>query len=102
MKTGTNTVGLYQYASRINHSCTPNAYHEWDEEISKKLIFANFDIKAGDELFIPYVKDEGCYIRQIRQAELIEKFFFECRCIACSLSPEEIKSVTHVGLISCV
>jgi len=47
--------GLFLRASRINHSCVPNADHSYDDKSGCKSVFANRDIHAGDEITISYI-----------------------------------------------
>jgi SET domain-containing protein len=46
---------LHKVLCRFNHSCNPNICHSWDEEINKRVIFAAFDIKAGEEMYNTYI-----------------------------------------------
>ena len=38
---------ITQQASRINHSCLPNAHHDWNDSIGAVTIHAARDISAG-------------------------------------------------------
>ncbi|KAI0760521.1 SET domain-containing protein [Fomes fomentarius] len=89
--TGENagTAGVFLTASRFNGSCHPNVYHHLDPESHQMVFRAVTDIAAGEELCITY-----CNIlatRHERQAELKESFRFECCCIACSRTGQEVR-----------
>lgn len=65
--------------SCINHSCDPNVFLVMDgRTISARCLRK---IEEGDELTISYV--ENTNPTTIRQKELKQKFFFDCRCAKC-------------------
>jgi len=72
--------GLFLTASRINHSCVPNADHSYDDKSGYKSVFANRDIHAGEEITISYINHYNS--RALRQMEL-RTWGFVCRCPAC-------------------
>lgn len=82
---------VYYVASRINHSCQPNAFQAFtpDGTIVLKAIQS---IKQGEEICFDY----GCHhgSSKTRRSVLMEKFIFRCQCKACNankiLSREEI------------
>jgi hypothetical protein len=72
---------VYKYASRINHSCTPNCNQSpTDDEMR---FHAVRDIKAGEELSVYYVDPE--LPQQNRQRKL-DDYDFLCKCAACDLT----------------
>lgn len=83
---------LFYRASRINHSCSPNARWEliWDE-LSARLnihIFAISDIASGDEVFysyrqMPYSDEKPRISRAQRRRWLKTHFDFDCVCSSC-------------------
>eukprot|EP00798_Chlamydomonas_sp_ICE-L_P013516 gene13516-19381_t len=48
------TAVLCVRMSRVNHSCTPNATHWMDEVNGVKILTADKDIQAGEEITITY------------------------------------------------
>ncbi|KAL9075651.1 MAG: hypothetical protein Q9161_001403 [Pseudevernia consocians] len=45
---------IYLDASRINHSCMPNAYYSWNSSIERVTLHAVKDIAEGEEITISY------------------------------------------------
>jgi hypothetical protein len=66
--------------SRLNHSCLPNAHHQWNENIGAVTVHAMKDIATGEEVVITYVP--LCLDRATRTARL----GFKCICAACDAS----------------
>jgi SET domain len=77
--------GLFLEASRINHSCVPNAQNTWNAGLGKITIHAVVDIAAGEEITICYLCD-GLWTFAARQRQLQSSFKFTCACTQCSLS----------------
>ena len=82
---GVDTSGIFMTASRINHSCLPNAHHCWNPTLEQLTVQAVRDIKQGEELEIAYI-DVACRPQDIRQGEL-NRYCFVCSCVACSDTP---------------
>ncbi|TVY75703.1 SET domain and MYND-type zinc finger protein, partial [Lachnellula suecica] len=62
-----------------NHSCKPNAFIMFDGRcISLMALDA---IKADEQIFISYV--DFTQARDLRRAELQQRYFFECNCEKC-------------------
>lgn len=79
--------GVYKYASRINHSCTPNCNQSpTDLNEGEMRIHTVRDIKQGEELTVYYVDPEQP--QQIRQRRL-DDYEFLCKCPACDLTTLE-------------
>lgn len=65
----------------LNHSCKPNITLLFNE--SKISMIALDDLKPNQELYISY-----CYLENpkfLRQFELKQKFYFECKCESCKI-----------------
>ncbi|KAK4176680.1 set domain-containing 5 [Triangularia setosa] len=77
--------GLFLEASRINHSCRPNAQNTWNANIGRLTIHALRDIKEGEEITITYLDQTTEYVS--RQQFLKGSFSFGCRCELCVLPP---------------
>lgn len=77
-------VVLSPLSAKLNHSCHPNCYVRCNEGGDGTLldVIALHDIKKDDELFISYI--DTSYPRRVRQEELRDRYFFECRCPKCT------------------
>ena len=78
--------GLFPSASRINHSCLPNAEAVWNEEKGWLTVHAITDIPEGTEITRAYV--EGSF--QERSVFLHSEYDFVCDCWICSCPQVEI------------
>ncbi|ESZ89925.1 hypothetical protein SBOR_9687 [Sclerotinia borealis F-4128] len=75
---GTAISPLY---SMFNHSCDPNVDWRHDDENSTVTLFAERDIKKGEEMFISYIgKGKGLVERQ---RKLMPWFGTKCACHKC-------------------
>ena len=73
--------GIFLRASRINHSCTPNANFAWNASIKRETVHAMIDIPANEEITISYcMPHTDIYHRQKR----LEQYGFDCTCTPCS------------------
>jgi len=83
--------GVSIKASRINHSCRPNAccFLGLKNTNSPIEIRAVADIKEGEEITISYVNeyDYGLQDRKSRQEVLLRGRFFLCQCEYCENGP---------------
>jgi len=76
--------GLFLEASRINHSCQPNAQHTWNASLRRLTVHALRDIEAGREITISYISSVSPGYAE-RQRYLRDEFSFACACELCSL-----------------
>lgn len=83
-RSNSNSGGLFVKASRINHSCQPNAQHTWNDELGHLTVHALRDIEAGSEITISYISGVSPGYEE-RQLHLMKKFSFVCACELCSL-----------------
>ena len=67
-------------ASRINHSCTPNAYLDLNTNINRVTVHAVADIPAEQEITVSYCAPH--YSREDRVRDLA-RYAFTCRCTVC-------------------
>lgn len=67
-------------ASRINHSCVPNAYFSWNASIGRETLHAVKDIPMGEEITISYCP---AYHTLDERKRKLEPYVFTCRCPAC-------------------
>ena len=67
-------------ASRINHSCIPNAHYSWNTNIERETVHAVKDIFKGEEITISYCSA----LRSLEDREReLQPYVFTCRCPAC-------------------
>lgn len=81
---GSNSGGLFLEASRINHSCQPNAQHTWNDDLGHLTVHALRDIEANREITISYISGISLGYAE-RQHYLMNAFSFACACELCSL-----------------
>lgn len=75
-------LGVYfdPFAVLANHSCEPNAFVGMD---GPKLQFRALNaISKDEEITISYIDNTNPF--HIRQMELKDRYFFDCKCIKCS------------------
>ena len=70
--------------SRLNHSCVPNAQGNFHGRLGRLNVHATRDIRAGEELTLNYLQEEGAG-RDSRHRRLLDGYGFECDCPACDL-----------------
>ncbi|KAJ4387335.1 hypothetical protein N0V93_007924 [Gnomoniopsis smithogilvyi] len=81
------TTAVFEVASRINHSCVPNARFRWDEEAGRMDYYTLRKVLEGEEVCIDYGHTKG---------RLLKYYGFECACGGCT----DWGSVTSSGAIS--
>lgn len=86
---GRSGVAVFEIISRINHSCRPNTYCCWNENLEKETVYAVRPIRRGEEITIHYGRAEP---RAERRAWLKRNFGFDCSCEACSAPPAEVRA----------
>ena len=69
-------------ASRMNHSCTPNVYHNWNAGLGALTVHAIRDVETGEEIVTSYVNI--CVYQSARQDQL-DRYGFNCDCKACDM-----------------
>ena len=72
-------------ASRINHSCIPNAHFSWNDSTKRITVHAVKDIPMGEEVTISYCPAIRTF--KGRQSSL-KPYVFTCRCLACQMDTE--------------
>ncbi|ORX97977.1 MAS20-domain-containing protein [Basidiobolus meristosporus CBS 931.73] len=75
-------AGLYKISSYANHTCEPNARVTFPKGDRKLALVATKPLKAGDQLFITYVKIDGRKHSE-RKEELVKKYRLKCECDLC-------------------
>ena len=74
-------VGLYLKASKLNHSCNPNAAQSFSQ--ARIIIRSARDIRCGEEVNISYI-DVG-QPTVVRRHELLCSYQFFCTCSKCCI-----------------
>ena len=69
-------------ASRMNHSCTPNVYHNWNAGSGMLTVHAIRDVETGEEIVTSYINI--CVYQSARQDQL-DRYGFNCDCKACDM-----------------
>ena len=77
---------LFLVCSRFNHSCTPNAYHFFNESTGCERIYSTRDIRAGEEICTAYI--DVMQASTTRRSELRTRFGFTCICDVCTKSDD--------------
>jgi hypothetical protein len=77
-------LGIYAIASRLNHSCVPNAHHSYNPVLKKITVYTVKDILPDEELCTTYLGGEGHYYMRPQRLELLRsRYGFTCDCPAC-------------------
>ncbi|KAF8420512.1 hypothetical protein EV426DRAFT_612584 [Tirmania nivea] len=93
--TDNDESGIFELASRFNHSCSPNAVHSWNYNTKKLEIHATKVILEGAEITMSYLSfEEIIQSCAMRRTMLQGRYGFICSCHACA-SPGNAKSVAR-------
>jgi len=77
--------GIFEVASRFNHSCLPNAHHVWKAGRGVMEVTATRDIPEGTEITMSYLSLSEFFVpHKPRQAVLEDRYGFRCDCAACA------------------
>lgn len=76
-------TGVFETASRINHSCVPNSFYLWKESTGKMVFLNRFNLIEGEEVTVDYG----------HKKKYLEKIYgFECQCGGCTESGSDARS----------
>lgn len=75
--------GVFVIAARMNHSCVPNLHGSWVDWVVQMEHRATRKIKRSEEMCRSYI--DLLQTREARQKQLASRWFFICKCEACSL-----------------
>ncbi|KAL1676779.1 hypothetical protein EV122DRAFT_184274, partial [Schizophyllum commune] len=95
-------IGVFDRASRINHSCSPNAVYHFDLQSFCLDVRAIRPIPKGEEIFISY--SDSLLRPAKRRQRSLQNYKFRCTCSACAnadISDERrasIKSAPSIDL----
>eukprot|EP00842_Homolaphlyctis_polyrhiza_P005692 jgi/Hompol1/6123/HPOL_000716-RA len=84
--------------AKANHACNPNASHATDDDRKVEILFAERDIRAGEEITISYTLWNEIYCTDSAEEarkNLREKWGFECPQTCFCRKPENIKTVMN-------
>jgi SET domain len=94
--TGDNHVGSFPKTARINHSCRPNCGNFWSEKTGQRVIYAESDIKKGDEITVSYIP----LLKSIKERQArLKQYGFVCDCTACQSTESSKKRVKISDLL---
>ena len=82
--------GVCLQMSRFNHSCQPSAEYFWNEDTETRDLRAVRVIEEGEEITIDY-RGWEVETTEERRKVLKEAFNFDCGCIACDISEENMQ-----------
>ena len=68
-------TGLFETASRINHSCVPNSKYMWKPSVGRMFFWNRFKLMEGEEVCVDYGHKPN-YLKRI--------YGFECQCGGCT------------------
>ncbi|KAL1721268.1 hypothetical protein EV715DRAFT_178572, partial [Schizophyllum commune] len=95
-------IGVFNHASRINHSCSPNAVYHFDLQSFCLEVRAIRHLYKREEIFISY--SDSLLRRAKRRQRSLHNYKFRCTCPACAnadISDERrasIKSAPSIDL----
>ncbi|KAN0094028.1 SET domain containing protein [Hyaloscypha variabilis] len=76
-------TGVFETASRINHSCVPNSHYLWKDGIGRMVFWNRFKLLEGEEVTVDYG----------HKKKYLEKIYgFECQCGGCTDSGLDARS----------
>lgn len=75
--------GIFLKASRVNHSCRPNAFAAWNSNLCRLTLHAVGDILRGEEITVSYCTP--FFPLEDRLKWLRAFYGFQCGCPACHL-----------------
>ncbi|KAH7038508.1 hypothetical protein B0J12DRAFT_255917 [Macrophomina phaseolina] len=78
---GPYVASVYHANSKLNHSCANNM-GQWTLEDGSQAMVALRNIKAGEQLTCPYIRQDATYA--VRRA-LLRHYDFSCRCALCEI-----------------
>lgn len=81
----TNKYGIFPQASRINHSCIPNAYFTWNPELGQSgllTVYAIVHIPKDAEIVVDYCSVDSLKNARDRHQDRLH-YGFKCTCPAC-------------------
>lgn len=88
---GSTTYYVFALASRINHSCSSNAFCTWNGPNREYEVYAGRDIEEGEEVVKGSITtNQWTQPRDKRRECIVEYFRFHCLCKTCTMPEEEV------------
>ncbi|CDZ98157.1 Predicted histone tail methylase containing SET domain [Phaffia rhodozyma] len=78
-----NRSGIFPLASRLNHSCSPNAEATFSASSGTLQVYATHPIEPQQEITISYLSTKLLLPTLYRKQHLLSSFSFECDCPVC-------------------
>ncbi|KAE9965052.1 hypothetical protein BLS_007894 [Venturia inaequalis] len=88
---GMEYLGLSFLYAIFNHCCEPNVYWDFAEDRTTIILKALRPIKAGEELFISYIKLEDLDLGRLERQKNLSRWFPKCMCHKCAQEEEKEK-----------
>lgn len=88
------TAAVFRVTSRLNHSCAPNAWANWNSRTQRMTVHALGALPAGEEVRVDYRGADG-ETRADRRAALLTDFGFACSCSLCRLDGANREASDH-------
>lgn len=93
-------TGVFELASRFNHSCLPNAQHVWKANRKVMEVRAMSDIAEGAEITMSYLSPrEFLQTHKVRQSTLQDRYGFCCDCGACKGPEVKVRDSRRTELL---
>lgn len=80
---GLTEGGVFEWASRMNHSCVPNVHCSTSTE-GLHVVHATRDILVDEELEYSYIA--GSFMTRRERQESLSRWGFLCQCTVCSVT----------------
>lgn len=92
-------AGCFPFGAALNHSCRPNClltYEFSSGRIPSQIIRVMEDVEMGAELTHSYV--DMALPTWERQAQLVDVYGFDCKCVSCSSGAREVLDASLVAV----
>lgn len=93
-QTSTSVRGLYPLAAIMNHECSPNTYHTYNNQCVMKVRAAR-PIKKGEEITTSYTSI--MWNTTIRRKHLLKTKQFLCECERCRDPTVRIQQICYLN-----
>lgn len=91
---------VFRTFSFVNHSCNPNAFSIFSTKANRQTVYAGWDIKAGQQIFISYFGgNEDFMTREQRLEQTRRDWGFACTCYICLGSRRTDPKRERMGLL---
>lgn len=94
-----NRYYMHDALSRVNHSCSPNIHHYFDDANMIRGVCVR-PIKQGEQIFITYLGEMKFQSDIIRRMYITENWRFNCNCELCCTNIHDNQIEPSFGLIT--